>query len=149
MPPKPVTASWASSEAARRTMVANRGRDTGLELAVRSLVHARGLRYYVDRRPLKGLRRTADLLFPRRRIAVFLDGCFWHRCPEHFQMPAANRAYWGPKIDRNVERDRETNRQLFDAGWQVLRFWEHETPTAIADQIELTVRQATSPTPGS
>lgn len=140
MPSKAAMASWASSEAARRTMVANRGRDTGLELAVRTLVHARGLRYFVGRRPLKGLRRTADLTFPRRRVAVFLDGCFWHQCPEHFQMPATNRAYWEPKIARNVERDRETDQRLAEAGWQVLRFWEHEHPVAIADSIEREVR---------
>ena len=121
-------------------MVANKGRDTRLEIAVRSLVHARGLRYFVARRPLPGLRRTADLLFPRRRVAVFLDGCFWHRCPEHFQLPAANREYWEPKIARNVERDRETDQRLQEAGWQVLRFWEHEDSTAVADRIEDVVR---------
>lgn len=121
-------------------MVANRGRDTGLELAVRSLVHARGLRYFVDRRPLPGLRRTADLLFPRRRVAVFLDGCFWHRCPEHFQMPAANRDYWEPKIARNVERDGETDQRLAEAGWRVLRFWEHESAQDIAAAVEAAVR---------
>ncbi|SET98250.1 T/G mismatch-specific endonuclease [Geodermatophilus poikilotrophus] len=126
-------------------MVANRGRDTAPELAVRRLVHARGLRYFVGRPPLKGLRRTADLLFPRRRLAVFIDGCFWHRCPEHFQMPAANRDYWEPKIARNVERDRETDRRLAEAGWRVLRCWEHEDPEGVADLIERAVREVAQP----
>ena len=120
-------------------MVANRGRDTGLELTVRSLVHARGLRYFVGRRPLKNFRRTADLVFPRKRVAVFLDGCFWHQCPEHFQLPASNRVYWEPKIARNVERDRETDQRLAEAGWLVLRFWEHESPTDVARRIERAV----------
>lgn len=137
--------SWASSETARRTMVANRGRDTRLELAVRSKVHARGLRYYVSRRPVAGLRRTADLLFPRRRVAVFLDGCFWHRCPQHFTMPKANQDYWSAKIARNVERDLETDQLLTQAGWSVLRFWEHESADAIADLIECSVRDRSSP----
>lgn len=123
-------------------MVANRGRDTALELAIRSLVHARGLRYFVSRRPLKGLRRTADMVFPGRRVAVFLDGCFWHQCPEHFHMPATNRAYWEPKIARNVERDRETDQRLTEADWRVLRFWEHEDPAAVADRIERVVRES-------
>ncbi len=121
-------------------MVANRGRDTAPEMAVRRLVHAQGLRYFVSRPPLKGLRRTADLLFPRRRLAVFIDGCFWHRCPDHFQMPATNHAYWEPKIARNVERDRETDSRLAEAGWRVLRAWEHEDPALVADRIQQAVR---------
>jgi DNA mismatch endonuclease (patch repair protein) len=125
-------------------MIANKGRDTRLELAVRSRVHARGLRYYVGRRPLPGLRRTADLLFPRRRVAVFLDGCFWHRCPQHFTMPRANHDYWAPKLEGNVHRDRETDRTLEAAGWTVLRFWEHEDPDAITARIETAVRSASA-----
>lgn len=131
-------------EAARRATAANRGRDTRPELAVRAFAHARGLRYYVNRRPVPGLRRTGDLVFPRRRVVVFIDGCFWHRCPEHFRMPAANPGYWQPKIARNVERDRETNRQLVEAGWQVLRFWEHEEPALVAARIEFVVRARSS-----
>src|SRR3954447_15920870 len=85
---------------------ANRGRDTRLELAVRSRVHARGLRYYVGRCPMPDLRRTADLLFPRSRVVVLLDGCFWHGCPQRLRVPTTNSSYWAPKITRNVERDR-------------------------------------------
>ncbi|RZU30888.1 very short patch repair endonuclease [Blastococcus saxobsidens] len=136
-PPQP-----SASARAGRATAANRGRDTRLELAVRSRVHARGLRYFVGRRPMPGLRRTADLLFPRVRVVVLLDGCYWHGCPEHFRMPTANPGYWPAKIARNVARDRETDEKLTEAGWRVLRFWEHEDPDDIACEIERAVRQA-------
>lgn len=97
--------SWASSDAARKTMQGNRGRDTSAELAVRRLAHAQGLRYRVNARPEADLRRTADMLFTRAKVAVFVDGCYWHGCPEHFTMPATNLDYWSSKIDRNQERD--------------------------------------------
>lgn len=87
------------------------------------------------------LRRTADLLFPRARVVVLLDGCYWHGCPEHFRMPAANPDYWPAKIARNVARDRETDERLTEAGWRVLRFWEHEDADDIAARIHRTVRQ--------
>lgn len=115
-------------------MVANRGRDITPELAVRRLLHAAGLRYRVDYAPLGG-RRRADIVFTRRRIAVFIDGCFWHGCPEHATAPKTNAGYWGPKLERNTVRDRETDASLLDAGWLVLRFWEHEPATAVADEI--------------
>ncbi len=142
MPPQP---SSQRSDAARRATAANRGQGTRPERAVRALVHARGLRYFVNRTPVEGLRRTGDLVFPRRRVVVFIDGCFWHRCPEHFRMPTANPGYWQPKIARNVERDRETDRRLADAGWRVLRFWEHEDPVSVADRIESAVREVAQP----
>ncbi len=126
---------WASSEAARKTMQGNRGRDTKAELAVRRLVHARGLRYRVNARPEHDLRRTADLLFTRVRVAVFIDGCYWHGCPQHFSMPATNPEYWEGKIGRNGQRDIETTALLEERGWTVLRFWEHETPATVADSI--------------
>ena len=84
----------ASDEAARLTMIANRRRDTGPELAIRRLLHARGLRYRVDFPPISGLRTRADLVFTRARVAVFIDGCYWHMCPEHFIMPKSNLEYW-------------------------------------------------------
>jgi DNA mismatch endonuclease (patch repair protein) len=132
--------SWASSEAARRTMQGSRGRDTKAELAVRRLVHARGLRYRVNARPERDFRRTADLLFTRARVAVFIDGCYWHGCPEHFSMPATNLEYWEGKIGRNRRRDIETTAVLEERGWMVLRFWEHEAPSSAADRIVVTVR---------
>src|SRR5919107_2002682 len=109
-------------------MRSNRGRDTSPELAVRRAAHALGLRYRVDARPLPEVNRRADLVFTRARVAVFIDGCFWHACPEHGTSPRTNSDYWGPKIARNVERDEETDRLLRDAGWLPLRIWEHEPP---------------------
>ncbi|WP_255647253.1 very short patch repair endonuclease [Nocardiopsis sp. MT53] len=123
-------------------MRANRGRDTGPELAVRRLVHAAGLRYRVSARPLPALRRTADLVFTRRRVAVFVDGCFWHGCPEHHTTARTNAAYWAEKVRANRERDADTDRRLGEAGWTVLRFWEHEEPAAVAERIVAAVRGA-------
>ncbi|WP_255376137.1 very short patch repair endonuclease [Demequina sp. NBRC 110056] len=132
--------SWASSPAARAVMRGNRKRDTSPELAVRRMVHAAGLRYRVAAAPIPGLRRTADLLFRPARVAVPIDGCFWHSCPEHASSPRANSEYWIPKLARNVARDAETNHLLERAGWTVLRFWEHEDPRDVADTIIRTVR---------
>lgn len=120
-------------------MQGNRSRDTGPELAVRRLVHAMGLRYRVNIRPVSTLRRTADLVFTRRRIAVFIDGCFWHGCPEHHRPPSANAEYWTTKVDGNRQRDAETDHMLADAGWTVLRFWEHVEPAEAAEAIRATV----------
>ena len=108
--------SWASSPAARKTMLGNRGRDTKPELAVRHIVHAQGLRYRVNARPEIGIRRTADLLFTRMRVVVFIDGCFWHKCPTHFSMPVTNMEFWREKIDGNEQRDRQTTALLEDRG---------------------------------
>ena len=127
--------SWASSDAARKTMQGNRGRDTRAELAVRRLVHAAGLSYRVNARPEPDLRRTADLLFTRVRVAVFIDGCYWHGCPEHFSVPATNLDYWSTKISQNQARDLETTALLAARGWPVRRFWEHEPPTTVAERI--------------
>ncbi|MFY7070452.1 very short patch repair endonuclease [Nocardiopsis changdeensis] len=132
----------ALNEGVRKSMRANRGRDTGPELAVRRLVHAAGLRYRVSARPLPALRRTADLVFTRRRVAVFVDGCFWHGCPEHHTTARTNAAYWAEKVRANRERDADTDRRLGEAGWTVLRFWEHEEPAAVAERIVAAVRGA-------
>jgi DNA mismatch endonuclease (patch repair protein) len=132
--------SWASSAATRKTMQGNRNRDTTAEINVRRLVHAQGLRYRVNARPEADLRCTADLLFPRARVAVFVDGCYWHGCPQHFTMPATNTAYWKRKIGRNQERDGETTAKLEERGWTVLRFWEHEPPASVARRVEQVVR---------
>lgn len=126
---QPPDGSWASSAGNRRSMIGNRSRDTSPELAVRRLVHAAGLRYRVAVRPVADVRRTADLVFTRRRVAVFIDGCFWHGCPEHGTMPRTNASYWHDKLTGNIARDRDTDEQLRATGWQVLRFYEH-TPTA-------------------
>ena len=115
-------------------MQANRARDTSPELAVRRLLHAAGLRYRVDYAPLGG-RRRADIVFTRQRIAVYIDGCFWHGCPDHGTLPKTNTDYWLPKLQRNVERDGETDTLLTEAGWTALRFWEHETASTVAGMI--------------
>ena len=121
-------------------MRGNRSRDTKPEVEVRRLVHARGLRYRVNARPLPSLRRTADMVFPRWRIAVFIDGCFWHGCPDHHVPSKSNRSYWAPKIAANAARDTETTRMLSEAGWTVLRYWSHVSPEVVAAQIEFHVR---------
>jgi DNA mismatch endonuclease (patch repair protein) len=120
-------------------MQSNRSRDTKPELAVRHELFRRGFRYRVALAPLKGVRRTVDIAFPRQHIAVLIDGCFWHGCPEHHRSPHAHSDYWSEKVRRNAERDAETTAMLQDAGWTVLRFWEHETPTDVADAISATV----------
>lgn len=116
-------------------MRANRGRDTRPELALRSEVHRLGLRYRVNARPLPGVRRTADLVFSRARVAVFLDGCFWHGCPEHHTVAATNAGFWAEKVTTNRRRDRDTDRRLADVGWEVLRVWEHEDPQLAARRV--------------
>lgn len=134
--------STASSAGNRKSMQANKGRDTKPEIAVRSLLHAAGHRYRVNRRPLPELRRTADIVFGPTKIAVFIDGCYWHGCPEHGQRPKTNAAFWAQKIDGNMLRDRETDKLLAEAGWLVLRFWEHEKPASCVERIsEAVARQ--------
>jgi len=116
-------------------MTANRSRDTSPELAVRSRVHAAGLRYRVDARlPIPRVRR-GDLVFPRARVAVFVDGCFWHGCPEHYAAPRANAGFWSTKVETNRRRDRETDALLLEAGWLPLRAWEHEDPDLVAGRV--------------
>jgi DNA mismatch endonuclease (patch repair protein) len=119
--------SWATSDGVRRRMQRQRTRDTGPEIAVRRLVHAAGLRYRVDACPLPGVRRRADMVFRPDRVAVFIDGCFWHGCPEHGRRTyGKNTWYWPEKIERNRARDADTDSLLSEAGWLVLRVWEHE-----------------------
>lgn len=132
--------SWASSPERRRIMQANRSRDTEPELALRRLLHARGFRFRVAARPLKGIRRSADLVFGPARVAVFVDGCFWHRCPDHGTDPKTNSEYWIPKLERNVIRDRDTDELLARAGWLSVRIWEHEDPEEAAHRVAQLVR---------
>ena len=122
-------------------MRGNRGRDTRPELALRSAVHALGLRYRVNVRPVPGLRCTADLVFTRAKVSVFLDGCFWHGCPTHGTWPKTNSDWWREKIEANRSRDRDTDRKLRVAGWKVLRFWEHVDPAAAATRVVRMLRE--------
>ena len=109
-------------------MRANRRTDTKPELALRRELHRQGLRYRKDYRlDLEGARVRPDIAFTARRVAVFVDVCFWHFCPQHGTKPANNTWYWGPKLARNVERDRAADAALVAAGWQVVRIWEHES----------------------
>src|SRR4051812_39310510 len=103
-------------------------RDTKPEIALRSAAHAMKLRYFVDRAPLPELRRRADLVFPRAKVAVYVDGCFWHGCPLHATWPKANAEFWRQKIEANRSRDLDTNEHLAAAGWASFRVWEHEDP---------------------
>jgi DNA mismatch endonuclease (patch repair protein) len=121
-------------------MRGNRRRDTAPELAIRRAVHALGLRYRVDARPIPDLNRRADLVFTRARVAVFVDGCYWHGCPDHGTVARTNAYYWTPKIQRNRARDRETDTVLAERGWVSLRIWEHETVTAAVERILTAVR---------
>ena len=121
-------------------MRANRPRDTGPERALRRELHARGLRYRVHRAPTSEVRSTADIVFPRARLAVYVDGCFWHRCPEHAVAPKRNREFWESKLSANVARDRRTEFELERRGWTVLRIWEHEDPSTAADLVQSTLR---------
>ena len=107
-------------------MKAARQRDTKPELALRRELHRLGLRYRVDTTPLRGIRRRADVVFGPARVAVFVDGCFWHGCPEHGTSPKANAQWWREKIARNQARDRDTDQRLAAAGWRVVRLWEHQ-----------------------
>ncbi|RLL70526.1 very short patch repair endonuclease [Streptomyces sp. Z26] len=133
--------SWASSPASRAVMSANKGRDTKPERLLRSALHRKGLRYRVSARPVADVRRTADVVFTKARVAVFVDGCFWHGCPEHYR-PATKRAeFWQGKIEGNQTRDAETTATLEERGWEVIRFWAHEDPMEAAERVSQVVRE--------
>ncbi|MET7405694.1 MULTISPECIES: very short patch repair endonuclease [Streptomyces] len=140
----PPVGSWASSAARRRNMQAIRSRDTTPERLIRRLVHAQGLRYRVAARPLPELRRTADMVFRPAKVAVFIDGCYWHGCPEHYVPPKTNPGYWSDKVARNMARDRDTDQRLAAEGWMVLRFWEHEPSESCAGRIAAEVAKRRS-----
>jgi DNA mismatch endonuclease (patch repair protein) len=128
--------AFASSEQVRERMSGLARRDTGPEIALRRALHQRGLRYYVHRRPLPELRREADVVFPKAKLAVFVDGCFWHGCPAHGRRDhRTNGWYWPEKIERNKARDQDTDAKLRAAGWIPLRVWEHEEPESAAARV--------------
>lgn len=129
-----------SNSAVSDRMRTARRRDTKPERDVRRILHARGLRYRVAF-PVPGMkRRTIDIAFSRAKVAVFIDGCFWHSCPEHGTQPRANAAWWALKLRQNAARDKETADALRSAGWIVLRFWEHETADTVADLVTAALR---------
>ncbi|MEV0869548.1 very short patch repair endonuclease [Brachybacterium paraconglomeratum] len=121
-------------------MSRQRRRDTAPEVALRRLLHREGLRFRVDH-PLPGMpRRRGDVVFTRARLVVFVDGCFWHSCPQHATTPATRTDWWTEKLERNVARDRDTDVRLVEQGWTVLRFWEHEDPMTCARAVERVYR---------
>lgn len=132
--------SWASNAGVRRSMQSNKRRDTKPELALRKAVHGLGLRYRVDAKPLTQMRRRADMVFSRAKVAVFLDGCFWHGCPEHHTVAKANAEFWADKVSGNRARDRDTDERLAAAGWVCVRVWEHEDPKLAAARVAEVVR---------
>lgn len=119
-------------------MRGNTRADTKPELRVRSALHRAGLRFRKDYRVDLGLGRgnpRPDIAFTRKRVAIFIDGCFWHDCPQHGRRPVKNASFWEAKLQGNVQRDRRNTSALQDAGWTVLRFWEHEDVASIASRI--------------
>ncbi|MGW4792649.1 very short patch repair endonuclease [Nonomuraea sp. NPDC004297] len=132
------------NEGRSRNMRANRRSNTKPEVALRSALHALGYRYRKDLRldlP-GGVRVRPDIVFTARKVAVFVDGCFWHVCPEHGRQPTTNEWYWTPKLRRNMERDQAANAALEAAGWRVVRLWEHEPLSAAVDAVAETVGPA-------
>ena len=124
-----------SSEAALKRMLAAKPRDTAPEKAIRSAIHHRGLRFRIDVRPIKELNRRADIVFRSAKVAVFVDGCFWHGCPIHGTQAKANAEFWHLKIKQNQKRDADTTQRLEQAGWKVIRVWEHDDPVEAAEKI--------------
>lgn len=124
-----------SSEAALKRMQAARPRDTAPEKALRSSLHNRGLRFRVDQKTIKELNRKADIVFRSAKVAVFVDGCFWHGCPIHGTQAKANAEFWKNKIEQNQARDLDTNKRLEKLGWRVVRVWEHEDPEKASKKI--------------
>ncbi|WP_269778340.1 very short patch repair endonuclease [Rhodococcus rhodochrous] len=124
------------NEGRARNMRANRRVDSKPEIRLRKALHGRGLRFRKDyRMDINGLRVRPDIVFTRRKVAVFVDGCFWHVCPLHGRQPTRNEWYWTPKLRRNMERDRAADEALTDAGWTVVRIWEHEDQGAAVDAV--------------
>ncbi|GLZ43293.1 very short patch repair endonuclease [Actinokineospora sp. NBRC 105648] len=130
-----------STDETRSRMSRQRSRDTRIEVALRRHLHALGLRYRVHRRPVRAVRREADVVFGPTRVAVFVDGCFWHGCPDHATWPRRNAEFWRTKIETNQRRDRDTDARLAEEGWTVVRVWEHDDPAAAAARVRDVVLQ--------
>jgi DNA mismatch endonuclease (patch repair protein) len=130
----------ASSLEVRRRMQATPRRDTPPELALRTALHLLGLRFRVDWR-LPGSRRRADLAFISAKVAVFVDGCFWHGCPKHMTWPKANAAWWRQKISTNMARDRGSDELLRQRGWRTIRIWEHTQASVAAARVARVIKR--------
>jgi DNA mismatch endonuclease (patch repair protein) len=138
-----------SSAVVRERMQRQRRRDTRPELELRRALHAAGLRYRVERPVIPGMRRRADIVFGPAKVAVFVDGCFWHMCPQHATAPKANADWWREKLERNRARDQDTDRLLLQQGWLPLRVWEHEDMAEAAVRIAKIVRDRRAPQQGT
>lgn len=134
MTPKP------KNEAVRARMKRTPQRDTPVEVAIRREAYRRGLRYRVDRRPTKSVRSRADMVFIGPKVAVYIDGCFWHGCPKHGTWPKNNAQWWREKLEANMARDRRVDAALEGEGWRVVRIWEHEDVVEAVDCIEDAIR---------
>lgn len=137
--------SWASSPGVRRSMQSNRSRDTAPEVAVRSMLHRRGLRFRKHVRPIPGLPCTVDVVFPKERLALFIDGCYWHSCPEHATSPITNGEWWHAKLAATRERDQRNTEALTEAGWHVMRVWEHEDVERVVASVRETLETLRRP----
>lgn len=124
-----------SSPEASRRMAATRGANNRAERTIRSALHRQGLRFRIQQKLIPGTNRKVDIVFPRARLAVFVDGCFWHDCPIHGSQPKSNVEWWRRKLRQNVERDQDTNERLRALGWRVIRIWEHEDPEVATERI--------------
>lgn len=124
-----------SSNAALARMQASKPRDTAPEKALRSELFKKGLRFHIDAKPIREFNRKSDIIFRTAKVAVFVDGCFWHGCPIHGTQAKANAEFWRNKIKQNQLRDLDTNKKLKKAGWKVIRVWEHENPEKAAEKI--------------
>ncbi|MGO9270113.1 MAG: very short patch repair endonuclease [Terriglobia bacterium] len=137
----------ATSPSVRRAMRSTYGGELRPERSLRSLLHRAGLRFRKHRRPLPVFRCTADIVFPRQRLCVFVDGCFWHGCPRHFSCPKQNSGWWREKIADNIERDKRQTKFLRSSGWRVIRVWEHEVgvyPDRVVRRISRAILQHTT-----
>lgn len=157
MKAKPQTSTWrfflasgdaaVASEKTSRRMRAVRQVGTDIELKLRSALHRRGLRFRIDRRILAKSHRRADIVFVAARVAVFVDGCFWHCCPLHGTMPKSNRAWWRAKLRSNRKRDIDTDLQLREQGWTVVRIWQHEEINSAVHRVLAALKQCSLPRP--
>jgi DNA mismatch endonuclease, patch repair protein len=123
-------------------MRAVKQRNTTVEMQLRSALHRLGLRFRLHRRIILGRTRTVDIVLPRAKVVVYVDGCFWHSCPKHKTMPKTNRKWWRAKLRANVKRDRHSDQLLQDLGWRVVRVWEHEDPVDAAQRVFAAVSTA-------
>lgn len=133
---------YPENQATTRLMRSNKSNDTKPEVETRRLLHRRGLRFrksYAIKLEKTG--SVVDIAFPRLRLAVYIDGCYWHLCPEHGHIPNRNAGYWSSKLKGNVERDREIDKLLTESGWEVMRFWSHVSPEQIAAEVANRVGQ--------